>query len=118
MNQQTHSFRVVKGFSGLRCQRKIRTYIQNCECCLRYKQKLEWAELKPLEASYWVHMGYLKIGGKDDRNLNVLVITDHFTRYSQAYVTSNLQTSAYHPQTNGQPERFNHMLKTMLGLFA
>ena len=36
-------------------------------------------------------MDYLKIGGKDDPNSNVLVVTDHFTRYSQAYVTANQQ---------------------------
>ena len=48
---------------------EIRQYIQNCERCLRYKQQPEWAELKPLEASYpleLVHMDYLKIGSKDD----------------------------------------------------
>ena len=75
---------------------EIRQYIQNCEHCLRYKQQPEWAELKPLEASYpleLVHMDYLKIGGKDDPNSNILVITDHFTRYSQAYVTSNQQAA-------------------------
>ena len=72
---------------------EIRQYIQNCERCLRCKQQPEWAELKPLEASYpleLVHMDYLKIGGKDDPNSNVLVITDHFTRFSQAYVSLRL----------------------------
>ena len=47
-----------------------------------------------MEASYpleLVHMDYLKIGSKDDPNSNVLVITDHFTRFSQAYVTVNQQ---------------------------
>ena len=38
-------------------------------------------------------MDYLKIGGKDDPNSNVLVITDHLTWYSQAYVTSNQQAA-------------------------
>ena len=53
-------------------------------------------KLKPLEASYpleLVHMDYLKIGGKDDPNSNVLMITDHFTQYSQAYVTTNKQAA-------------------------
>ena len=73
---------VVKDFFWPRMAEEIRQYIQNCEHCLRYKQQPEWAELKSLEASYpleLVHMDYLKIGGKDDPNSNVLVITDHFT---------------------------------------
>ena len=75
---------------------EVRRYIQNCERCIRFKQKPEWAELKPLEASYpleLVHMDFLKIGGKDDKNTNVLVIMDHFTRYAQAYVTGNQQAT-------------------------
>ena len=145
---------------------EIRKYIQNCERCVRFKQKPEISSLKPLKASYpleLVHMDFLRIGGKNDKNANVLVITDHFTRYCQAYVTSNQQattaakvfinqfvtnygypeiiltdqaqafngklyeamckeakikkirTSPYRPQTNGQCERFNRTLMTMLG---
>ena len=38
-------------------------------------------------------MDFLRIGGKEDKNVNVLVITYHFTRYAQAYVTGNQQAS-------------------------
>ena len=39
-------------------------------------------------------MDFLLIGGKKDvrKDINILVVTDHFTRYAQAYVT-NLQTA-------------------------
>ena len=107
-------------------------------------------------------MDFLQIGSKKERNTNVLVITDHFIRYAQAFVTSNQQTttvvktfidkymvhygwpeqiltdqgqsfesklfkvlckeaqirkmrtSTYHPMGNGQPEKFNRTLLTML----
>ena len=145
---------------------EIQKYIQNCERCLRFKQKPDNPPLKPLLASYpleLIHMDFLRIGGKEHKNANVLVITDHFTRYAQAYVTGNQQAATaakifidkfvtnygfpvkiltdqaqafngklyealcreakirklrmtpYHPQTNGQCERFNRTLMTMLG---
>ena len=36
-----------------------------------------------------VHLGFLTLGGNtdDSRNVNILIITDHFTKYAQAYVT-------------------------------
>ena len=46
----------------------------------------------PLEV---LHVDFLQIGGKKDarKYINVLVVTDHFTRYAQRYVTSQ-QTAA------------------------
>ena len=51
----------------------------------------------PLEI---VHMDFLTIGSKKDLNkeINVLVITDHFTCYAQAFVTT-LQTAIVVAQT-------------------
>ena len=36
-----------------------------------------------------IHLDYLTLGGKtrDVKSTNIMVITDHFTRYAQAYVT-------------------------------
>ena len=129
-------------------------HIQHCERCLQFKASPDRAPMENDNATYpmeLVHMDYLTIeateGGKD---VHILVITDHFTRYAQATVTSlqtakctahnlwdkfivhyglpekiltdqghnfesnllkalceiaqvkEIQTSGYHPQTNGQ----------------
>ena len=38
-----------------------------------------------------VHVDFLMIGGKKDpqKDINILVVTNHFTRYTQAYVTTS-----------------------------
>ena len=48
--------------------------------------------MQPILVSYLmelIHLDFLTLGGKtgDATSTNILVITDHFTRYAQAYVT-------------------------------
>ena len=69
----------------------VRTHIHACERCLRFKQPRERAEKQPILVSYpmeLVHLDFLTLGGKtgDAKSTNIMVITDHFTRYAQAYV--------------------------------
>ena len=71
-------------------------HIQHSKRCLQFKASPDRAPLENVTTTYHmelVHMDYLTIeamkGGKD---IHILVITDHFTRYAQAIVTS-LQTS-------------------------
>ena len=41
-----------------------------------------------VEAGKGVHINFLTVeAGKRDREVNILVVTDHFTMYLQAYVT-------------------------------
>ena len=66
--------------------------IRTCEHCLRSKQKPQQDEMYLITASYpleLIHLNFLMIGGKDDVWKHILVVTDHFTRYAQCYVTSN-----------------------------
>ena len=81
----------------------VRTHIRSCERCIRFKQKPEREEMSSFKTSYpleIVHMDFLTIGSKKDPNkeINVLVITDHFTCYAQAFVTTS-QTAIVVAQT-------------------
>ena len=69
-----------------------RTVIRTCERCMHFKTTPQREEMYPITATYpleLIHLDFLSIGGKDDVMKNVLVVTDHFTRYAQCYVTSN-----------------------------
>ena len=69
----------------------IEDYVKTCPICLKFKAIPERAKLniidvtRPLEL---VHIDFLTIETpKKDKDVNILVVTDHFTRYAQAYVT-------------------------------
>ena len=72
-------------------------HIKRCERCLRFKAKQEVALLENINVSYpmeLVHIDYLTIeSNKSDRDVNILVVTDHFTRLAQALVTPSQTTS-------------------------
>ena len=82
---------------------ETREHIRNCSRCLIFKTPEETAEVERIECSYpleMIHLDFLSIGqlgldetGKKKKPINVLVVTDHFTRFSQAYITAN-QTAA------------------------
>ena len=74
----------------------IEHHVKTCPRCLRFKTQPEKAELNPVIVTRpleLVHIDYLTIeaptNSKFDKEINIFVVTDHFTRYAQAYVTSS-----------------------------
>ena len=60
----------------------IEEYVETCPRCLRFKAVPEHAELSPICVSRlleMIHMDFLTIESpKTDKDINVLVVTDHF----------------------------------------
>ena len=74
--------------------RDVREHIRTCRRCERFKQLPSIEEISQTEASYpmeIVHADFLIIRGKKDirKDINILVVTDHFMRYAQAYMTNS-----------------------------
>ena len=74
----------------------IEIHIRSCPRCLRFKTQPEKAELNPIVATRpmeLVHIDYLTIeapeNSRSSKDINILIITDHFTRYAQAHITSS-----------------------------
>ena len=78
--------------------RDIREHIRTCVRCERFKQQASVEEITQTVATYpleLVHADFLTIGGKKDvrKDINIIVVTDHFTRFARAYVTSSLSAA-------------------------
>ena len=62
-------------------------HIRNCERCLCFKSKPQKTELCPIMATH-IHMDFLTIeSGKTGKDVNILIVTDHFMQHAQAFIT-------------------------------
>ena len=77
--------------------KKATLYVNKCQNCLKRKAIPDVAPLQPIIASQpmeLVHMDFLSIEPSKGNIENVLVITDHFTRYAQAYASKTQRAQA------------------------
>ena len=66
----------------------VASYINSCPRCIRRKTQPDTATLHNIEATQpleLVHLDYLQTEPSKGNIENVLIVTDHFTRYAQAY---------------------------------
>ena len=69
---------------------QAKEHIGKCHLCLAFKARQPKAPLKNIMATHpleLVHLNYMCLEPGKGLDENVLVVTDHFTRYAQAYVT-------------------------------
>ena len=66
---------------------QAKEHVRKCHPCLAFKARQPKALLKNIVATHPLELDYLCLGPRKGLEENVLVVTDHFTRYAQAYVT-------------------------------
>ena len=69
---------------------QAKEHLGKCCPCLAFKARQPKAPLENIMATHpleLVHLDYLCLEPRNGLDVNVLVVTDHFTRYTQAYVT-------------------------------
>ena len=80
-------------------------HISSCEKCVQFKQPQEREEMTPISTSYpleLVHLDFLTIG-HGDKTANVLVVTDHFTRYIfTGLCSTKTDSSSYSKNSMGE----------------
>ena len=87
-----------KRFYWANINQDMEEHIKKCERCIRFKAKQEIAPLENIEASYpmeLVHIDYLTIeSNKTEKDINILVVTDHFTRLAHKPFVTPSQTAS------------------------
>ena len=66
----------------------VASYINSCPRCIRRKTQPDTTPLHNIEATQpleRIHLDYLQIEPSKGNIEHVLIVTDHFTRYAQAY---------------------------------
>ena len=70
-------------FFWLKMSENVRQYIRICGRCIRFKQPVEKAEMKPILCTYpmkLVHIDFLTVGHPEsEEQISIMAITDHFT---------------------------------------
>ena len=78
-------------------QMDVAPYINSCPRCIRRKSQPDTAPLHNMEATQpleLIHLDYLLIEPSKGNIENVVIVTDHFTRYAQAYPPKTLTVLA------------------------
>ena len=72
--------------------RDVCSYVAKCVRCIKRKSHPHTAPMVPIHVSHpmeLIHLDFLKIEPSKGNYENVLIVTDHYTRYAQAYACKN-----------------------------